>query len=113
MRFGFFILLGPLKFYFGTSRPQFSPGRGRPARRNTPAKEVETSREVTKAPVKPTARDTISMPTFQLDPAVRADSIAALVTLGFPKRQAQTRVNGVKSGSSTEEVIKAALQGGR
>jgi Holliday junction resolvasome RuvABC DNA-binding subunit len=63
-------------------------------------------------PAKATTVATSAPPPFQLDPQVRNDSISALRTLGFPKHQAQVRVAGVKSGSSTEEIIKAALQQG-
>jgi hypothetical protein len=45
----------------------------------------------------------------QLDLQSREDSIAALQALGFKKREAQSRVNAVTTGSSTEEIIKAAL----
>jgi hypothetical protein len=115
MKLGISIVLGPATLFIGLPRCRFSSGRGRQARRKPPAKEAETEDVVTSASAKPTARDTVSsVPAFQLDPAVRQDSISALITLGFPKRQAQVRVDGVKSGSSTEEVIKAALQrGGR
>ena len=56
---------------------------------------------------------TVAPAPFQLDPQVRQDALNALQTLGFGKREAQSRVDAVKSGSTSEEIIKAALQGGR
>jgi hypothetical protein len=114
MKFGICILLGPWKFSFGTPSCRFSIGRGERPSRKTRAKSVETPVREAPARAKVTARDTVSTTsTFQLDPQVREDSILALVTLGFPKRQAQLRVDAVTAGTTTEDIIKAALQRGR
>jgi Holliday junction resolvasome RuvABC DNA-binding subunit len=40
------------------------------------------------------------------------DSIDAMVALGFKRKQAVARVDAVTSGSTAEEIIKSALQGG-
>lgn len=114
MRFGISIVIGSATLFIGVPRCEFSLGRrGRPSRKPR-TKSGETSRELTTRSAKPTAGNTTATtPTFQLDPVVRQNSIDALVTLGFPKRQAQARVNAVTVGSSTEAVIKAALRGGR
>jgi len=64
---------------------------------------VETSYGVTIAPAKPAARDAV--PTLApIDPQVRADSISAMVKLGFTKTQAIKRVDAVKGGTTTEEI---------
>ena len=63
---------------------------------------------MTITPAKATTVATSAPPPFQLDPQVRDGSILALVTLGFPKRQAQARVDAVTVWSSAEAVIKAA-----
>jgi hypothetical protein len=114
MKVGLIILLGPLKFYFGTPRCRLSLGRGRQAQRKTPAKEVATSHEAIIAPARGTARDTVSTSTpALLDPQLRQESIDALVVLGFRCKQATSRVDAVM-GATAEAIIKSALQrGGR
>ena len=108
MKFGLSIVFGPIKLFLGTPCCRLEDqSESRPSRR------PRASREAIIAPTKPTARGTAStVPTFQLDPQVRNDSILALVTLGFPKRQAQSRVDAITAGTTTEDIIKAALQGG-
>jgi DNA replication protein DnaC len=68
---------------------------------------ITTTESIPHLQVDPRIRETSS----QLDPQVRDDSVAALMSLGFPKRQAQSRVDAVTTGSSAEEIIKAALRG--
>jgi AAA+ superfamily predicted ATPase len=75
--------------------------------RTSPATTTTTER-IPHLQVDPRIRGT----SFQLDPQVRDDSVAALMSLGFPKRQAQSRVDAVTTGSSAEDIIKAALRGG-
>jgi RuvA, C-terminal domain len=112
MKVGVIIFLGPLKFYFGTPRCRLPLGRGRQARRKTPAKEVATSHEPNIAPARGTAKDTVSTPAL-LDPQLRQDSIDALVVLGFRRKQATSRVDAV-TDATAEAIIKSALQrGGR
>ena len=106
MKFGLSIVFGPIKLFLGTPCCRLDQPESRP-----PSRKSRTSREVTVAPATPTAR-VATTSTFQLDPQVRNDSILALVTLGFPKRQAQSRVDAVTAGTTTEDIIKAALQGG-
>ena len=114
MRFGISLVLGPIKVFLGTPCCRLDQSESLRPSRKSRAKSVETSRAATIAPAKLTARDTVasSTPAFQLDPHVRND-ILALVTLGFPKRQAQSRVDAVTAGTTTEDIIKSALQGGR
>jgi hypothetical protein len=114
MRLGISILLGPVTLFLGIPRCRFSLGRGRESRRKPPSKCVGASRELLTSitPATAAARDAVST-TGGLDPQLRQDAINALQTLGYPKRQAQARVAAVTAGSSAEELIKAALQGGR
>jgi Holliday junction resolvasome RuvABC DNA-binding subunit len=112
MKVGIIILLGPLKFYFGTPRRRLSLGRGRQAGRKIPAKELATSHEAIIAPARATARDTVSTSTpALLDPQLRQDSIDALVLLGFRRKQATSRVDAI-TGATAEAIIKSALQRG-
>jgi SpoVK/Ycf46/Vps4 family AAA+-type ATPase len=66
---------------------------------------------LSKTRVTPAATVAPSAPaSFQLDPTVREDSIAALMALGFKRKEAQSRVDAVATGSTAEEIIKVALQ---
>jgi SpoVK/Ycf46/Vps4 family AAA+-type ATPase len=76
--------------------------------RTSPA-TITTTERIPHLQVDPRIRET----SFQLDPQVCQDAIRALQTLGFGKREAQGRVNAIKTeGVSTEDIIKAALRGG-
>jgi Holliday junction resolvasome RuvABC DNA-binding subunit len=95
MKFGFSIWAGSWKFQVGIiGTPCCCLDERTSQRKPAPAKSVKTS-----------------APASQLDPA-RQDAISALVALGFPKRQAQARIDAVTAGSTTEEILKAALRNG-
>lgn len=117
MRVGISISLGPIKLWLGTPRCRLSIGPHGRRSAKIPA-EAEPENVVAREPEppagvsRPKEQTPIRSSSSPLELRMREDSIAALIALGFPKRQAKARVNAVTAGSSTEEIIKTALRGG-
>jgi hypothetical protein len=104
MRLGISILLGSWKFSAGTVVPCCCLDHERtPQRKPAQAKS---------APAKASAVATSAPPASepQTDTPARQDAVRALVALGFPKRQAQSRVDAIAAETTTEEIVKAALR---
>jgi hypothetical protein len=103
MKLGINIVFGSWKFSFGTITPCCCLDNQRTPRKTAQAKS---------APAKASAVATSAPPAseVQADTPARQDAVRALVALGFPKRQAQSRVAVVTAGATTEEIVKAALQ---
>jgi hypothetical protein len=103
MKLGINIVFGSWKFSFGTVTPCCCLDHER-----TPQRKAQTKGAPAKSSAVATGAPPASEP--QADTPARQDAVRALVALGFPKRQAQSRVDAVTAGSTTEEILKAALQ---
>jgi hypothetical protein len=107
IRLGFAISIGPLTLWVGTPRPCLRIGRRR-AIRKKPVNPSATRKHKSSIAKSTSPPNSVSSP---LQAQARADALAAMIALGYKKRQAQARVDAVKDASTTEEILRAALRG--
>ena len=92
IRLGFAISIGPLTLWVGTPRPCLRIGRRRAIRKTTPPPVNPSATRKHKSSL---ARSTSppSSVSSPLQARARADALAALIALGFKKRQAQAQTS--------------------